>query len=254
MKEKLKSIKDSLVEHIVPLIVGVFFGSVIPVFVFIHRGKISIHLGSLGDLGEWVGAIATFAAVIVSLYYSRKSNKASLSVEGRYAPLLGDQNFTFEIQNTGNIPAQVYMSIELDSKFTSSYLGAYAGVDANVRNLEDISNEQYFNLAQAQVILRRKLDPTLFDEDGKNVNTNKSYTVPAHGAFSGYANTMLLMGNLATDSPISQQALFKLVVKSFDGFEKKIDIIKFNVPSKEDVEASDIIANKIIKENEKKQG
>lgn len=70
-----------------------------------------INWEAVAALGQVAGAVATFAAVVVSLHLARRSGRPILRVSAREHMILSGENtdhvITFSVQNLGDRPAEV---------------------------------------------------------------------------------------------------------------------------------------------------
>lgn len=96
------------VENIKAIVVGIIIGSAGPLYILFSQGKIIV--GTLGDLGEWVGSLATFAAVVVSLKIATNSRLPHVQVVS--VARMDYKAYNVWIYNDGPVPiyrADVYI-------------------------------------------------------------------------------------------------------------------------------------------------
>ena len=92
-----------------PLFIGTAFGCVFGIFISAKFPAIKF-----GDWGEWVGAFATFAAVIASLWIANKSHQASFRVDASITTDL--QTIYVEAFNDGMVPIYVFTALLRDGR------------------------------------------------------------------------------------------------------------------------------------------
>ncbi|MDT7013311.1 hypothetical protein [Levilactobacillus namurensis] len=123
---------------------------------------VGLEIGNtnLGSLADWLSAIGTIGAVIVSLFLANRKDKPKFSIVLVKNPIglaIGTFGSIIEVQNNGNLPINVTVKPEFSD------------------NVEQQILHSDKPLGSAYVRLEQELQQTLKNEDGSSVDGERIY-------------------------------------------------------------------------------
>lgn len=189
------------------ILLGFVLGATLPTYALLTSNKIK-----LGDVGEWMGAIATFLAVWVSLYLANRNSKAKLDIRpsSRDAFRIEEQP-AFDIVNLGLVSASVRVEIKITMEFVKKMLDSYEDQKEKINFYNGLNNE---------------LDLMVSDINSKTINPYNRLEVGRHNSVVVKVDTSRIVKWLSHNTSISGQYDIVMVVEDVDG--KKVKIIVAN--------------------------
>nr|DAP96189.1 MAG TPA: hypothetical protein [Caudoviricetes sp.] len=171
----------------------------------------------LGDLGEWIGALATVFAVIVSLYLARSANKSKLSIERlpcKSGP--SHRKYDFEIVNCGTGSANIRISLTIDDDFLNLYLLQFPE-----RVVREVGRLNLFQVLNSAII----------DNSGAEISYDRHFISPKENIIVTVDVKKIV--NWLKSQVESGQGNLEIVVQDVDGIVKKEQICDFLLENKD---------------------
>ncbi|MGA3391229.1 hypothetical protein ACA604_01175 [Lactiplantibacillus pentosus] len=177
----------------------------------------NLRIIGLGDLGEWIGALATVLAVVVSLYLARSANKPKLSIERlpcRSEP--SHRKYDFEIVNCGTGSANIRISLTIDDDFLNLYLLQFP---------ESVSREVW------KLRLFQVLNSSIINNSGAEMSYDRHFISPKESIIV----TVDVKKNVdwLKSKVESGKGNLEIVVQDVDGIVKKEQICDFSLENKD---------------------
>ncbi|MDN7023144.1 hypothetical protein FIV27_15655 [Lactiplantibacillus plantarum] len=196
-EEKLKMILDKPVS--MSVLLGFVLGATLPTYALLASGKVE-----LGDIGEWLGAIATFFAVWVSLYLARKSSKTIIKIrKNKFNVYDYKGDCVVDIVNLGDIDACIKLKIDIDNEYRKNAMSSFKNPDNGFNFGRELSN---------------KLHEIILNDKKKKISPKTPISLKKHSGFTVSVDTNELDQWLRLED-LNQHGSYKLVlvVENIDG-------------------------------------
>lgn len=170
------------------VLLGFVLGATLPTYALLTSNKIK-----LGDVGEWLGAIATFFAVWVSLYLANKNSKSKLEIRlNTLDPFRIEPHVIFDIVNLGSVSASVRLSIDISEDFVNDRFNYY-------------------------IKLKSIIDSTILNLNAETIRPYDRIEIGQHNSISVIIDDARLQRWMTENSPIRINYHIKIVVENIDG-------------------------------------
>ncbi|MCY9807001.1 hypothetical protein OXT66_05480 [Lentilactobacillus senioris] len=198
---------------------------------------------NFGSLADWIGAIATFSAVVLSLYLSVDKEKINLKLEQKKDLAFDMYNLKFDVVNLGKSDTSVKITLVPDADFLLSF--ALASIGMTRKDLmTEFSFDQKFKMSENINNLLRVISSCVKWNDGDQiVDPDRYYIVPSKGSQSGTVEYISLYKFLFKNSPVSQDVSFHLEVKDLNGKILEGPIENLELVSQKDAKKDDTEKN-----------
>ncbi|MGA3435571.1 hypothetical protein ACA590_11605 [Lactiplantibacillus plantarum] len=196
IEKKFKSILNQPIS--MSVLLGFVLGATLPTYALLTSNKVK-----LGDVGEWLGAIATFFAVWVSLYLANKNSKSKLEIRlNTLDPFRIEPHVIFDIVNLGSVSASVRLSIDISEDFVNDMLDSF-------ENPNDRFN--YY------IKLKSIIDSTILNLNAETIRPYDRIEIGQHNSISVIIDDARLQRWMTENSPIRINYHIKIVVENIDG-------------------------------------
>lgn len=186
IEKKFKSILNQPIS--MSVLLGFVLGATLPTYALLTSNKIK-----LGDVGEWLGAIATFFAVWVSLYLANKNSKSKLEIRlNTLDPFRIEPHVIFDIVNLGSVSASVRLSIDISEDFVNDRFNYY-------------------------IKLKSIIDSTILNLNAETIRPYDRIEIGQHNSISVIIDDARLQRWMTENSPIRINYHIKIVVENIDG-------------------------------------
>lgn len=170
------------------VLLGFVLGATLPTYALLTSNKVK-----LGDVGEWLGAIATFFAVWVSLYLANKNSKSKLEIRlNTLDPFRIEPHVIFDIVNLGSVSASVRLSIDISEDFVNDRFNYY-------------------------IKLKSIIDSTILNLNAETIRPYDRIEIGQHNSISVIIDDARLQRWMTENSPIRINYHIKIVVENIDG-------------------------------------
>lgn len=184
------------------ILLGFVLGAILPTYALLVSNKVQ-----LGDVGEWLGAIATFFAVWVSLYLANKNSKAKLKIRSSTRdPYRMEVQPTFDIVNLGSVSASVRVEIKITNGFVKKMLACYDDGGDKIQFYHDLTDE---------------LDLMVSDINGDIIKPYNRLEIGQHNSIVVRVDSFKIINWLVCNSPIIGKYDIEVVVEDIDGTRLK---------------------------------
>lgn len=203
LESKFKLILDKPIS--MNMLLGFVLGATLPTYALLASNKIK-----LGDVGEWVGAIATFFAVWVSLYLANKNSKAKLDIKSSTHDFSRMEEYpAFDIINLGSVSASVRVEVNVTKDF----------VDKMLNNLgEKAYPFEFYNK------FKDVIDLAVLDMNGDFIKPYNRLEVGQHNSVSIRIDSSKVAGWINENSPVSGEYDIDIIVEDIDGTKLKMTV------------------------------